>query len=95
MLGTLWNQNYTSEVETFVMWSRDLLVSFDRTARIDTKKVSTCRGSFGGFKTTCFQPDQAASFETTEISYFESSGNRVRKQIRLCSTLLACQMKIN
>jgi len=26
---------------------------------------------------------------------FESSGNRLKKQIRLCSTLLACQMKTN
>ena len=46
------------------------LFLFDWTARIDTKKVSTCRGSFGGFETTCFQLDRAASFETTGISYF-------------------------
>ena len=52
------------------MWIRDLLVSTDRTARIDTTKVSACQGSFGGFETTCFQLDWAASFETTKISYF-------------------------
>ena len=43
---------------------------FDRTARIDTTEVSTCQGSFGGFKTTCFQLDRAASFKTTGIFYF-------------------------
>ncbi len=46
------------------------LFLLDRTARIDTTEVLTCRGSFGGFKTTCFQLDQAASFKTTGISYF-------------------------
>ncbi len=74
MLGTMWSRNYTSEVETFVMWSQGgvkiCLFLLDRTARMDTKKVSTCQGSFGGFKTTCFQLDRAASFETTGISYF-------------------------
>ena len=30
MLGTMWSRNYTSEVETFVMWSRDCLYLFDR-----------------------------------------------------------------
>ena len=46
------------------------LFLLDRTARINTKKISTCRGSFGGFETTCFQFDRAASFKTTKISYF-------------------------
>ncbi len=41
------------------------LYILDRTAR-----NSTCRGSFGGFKTTCFQLDQPASFKTIDISYF-------------------------
>ncbi len=56
------------------MWIRDLLVSMvlelDRTARMDTRKVSTCRGSFGVFETTCFQLDREASFETTGMFYF-------------------------
>ena len=46
------------------------LFLFDRTARIDTTEVLTCQGSFGGFETTCFQLDRAASFKTTGISYF-------------------------
>ena len=55
----------------FVMWIRYLLVSlFDRTAKIDPTEVSTCRGSFGGFESTCFQLDRAARIETTRISYF-------------------------
>ena len=44
------------------------LFLLDRTARINTKKILTCRGSFGGFETTCFQLDRAASFKTTKIS---------------------------
>jgi hypothetical protein len=55
---------------TWVCGFEICLFLLDRTARIDTTKVSTCRGSFGGFETTCFQLDQAASFETTKISYF-------------------------
>ncbi len=74
MLGTMWSRNYTGEVEIFVMWSRGgvkiCLFLLDRTARMDTKKVSTCQGSFGGFETTCFQLDRAASFETTGMFYF-------------------------
>ena len=80
MLGTMWSQNYTSESETFVMWSRGgvkiCLFLLDQTARMDTKKVSTCRGSFGGFETTCLQLDRAASFETTGISYFSCDRSR-------------------
>jgi hypothetical protein len=45
----------------FVMWIRYLLVSIE---------VSTCRGSFGGFESTCFQLDRAARIKTTGISYF-------------------------
>jgi hypothetical protein len=37
---------------------------------MDTKKVSTCRGSFGGFETTCFQLDRAASLDSTGMFYF-------------------------
>ena len=37
---------------------------------MDTKKVSTCRGSFGGFEATCFQLDRAASLDSTGFSYF-------------------------
>ena len=74
MLGTMWSRNYTGEAETFVMWSGGgveiCLFLLDRTARMDTKKVSTCQGSFGGFETTCFQLDRAASFETTGMFYF-------------------------
>jgi hypothetical protein len=54
------------------------LFLLDRTARIDTKKVSTCRGSFGGLETTCFQLDRAASFKTTEISYFSCDRSACR-----------------
>jgi hypothetical protein len=54
------------------------LILLDRTARIDTTKVSTCRGSFGGFKITCFQLDQAASFETPNISYFSCDRAPIR-----------------
>ena len=61
----MWSRNYTGEAETFVMWSQGgveiCLFLLDQTARMDTKKVSTCRGSFGGFETTCFQLDRAAS----------------------------------
>jgi hypothetical protein len=46
------------------------LFLFDRTAKIDPTEVSTCRGSFGGFKSTCFQLDRAARIKTTGISYF-------------------------
>jgi hypothetical protein len=46
------------------------LFLFDRTAKIDPTEVSTCRGSFGGFKSTCFQLDRAARIESTGISYF-------------------------
>jgi hypothetical protein len=46
------------------------LFLFDRTAKIDPTEVSTCRGSFGGFESTCFQLDRAARIETTGISYF-------------------------
>ena len=45
------------------------LFLFDWTARIDTTEVSTCRGSFDGFKSTCFQLDWAARIKTTKISY--------------------------
>ncbi len=47
-----------------------LLFLFDWTARINPTEVLTCRGSFGGFETTCFQLGRAASFETTGIPYF-------------------------
>ncbi len=46
------------------------LFLFDRTAKIDPTEVSTCRGSFGGFESTCFQLDRAARIKTTGISYF-------------------------
>jgi len=46
------------------------LFLLDRTARIETTKVSTCRGSFGGFETTCFQLDRAASLDSTGMFYF-------------------------
>ncbi len=46
------------------------LFLLDRTAWINTTEVLTCQGSFGGFETTCYQLDRAASFETTGISYF-------------------------
>ncbi len=46
------------------------LFLLDRTAKIDPTELSTCRGSFGGFKSTCFQLDRAARIETTGISYF-------------------------
>ena len=74
MLGTMWSRNHRGEAETFVLWSQGgveiCLFLLDRTARMDTKKVSTCGGSFGGFKATCFQLDRAARIETTGISYF-------------------------
>ncbi len=43
---------------------------FDRTAKVNPTEVSTCRGSFGGFESTCFQLDRAARIKTTGISYF-------------------------
>ncbi len=46
------------------------LFLFDRTAKIDLTEVTTCRGSFGGFKSTCSQLDRAARIKTTGISYF-------------------------
>ncbi len=70
----MWSRNYTGEAETFVMWSQGgveiCLFLLDQTARMDTKKVSTCQGSFGGFETTCFQLDQAASLDSTGMFYF-------------------------
>jgi hypothetical protein len=85
MLGTMWSQNYTGEAETFVLWSRGgveiCLFLLDQTARMETKKVSTCRGSFGGFKTTCFQLDRAASLDSTGMFYF--SCNRSLPQLLL------------
>ena len=70
----MWSRNYTGEAETFVMWSQGgveiCLFLLDQTARMDTKKVSTCRGSFGGFETTCFQLDRAASLDSTGMFYF-------------------------
>ncbi len=46
------------------------LFLFDQTAKINPTEVSTCRGSFGGFESTCFQLDRAARIKTTGISYF-------------------------
>ncbi len=46
------------------------LFLFDWTAKINPTEVSTCRGSFGGFKYACFQLDRAARNKTTGISYF-------------------------
>jgi hypothetical protein len=45
------------------------LFLFDRTAKIDPREVSTYRGSFGGFESTCFQLDRAARIKTTRVSY--------------------------
>ncbi len=74
MLGTMWSLNYTGGVETFVLWSQGgvkiCLFLLDQTARMETKKVSTCQGSFGGFETTCFQLDRAASLDSTGMFYF-------------------------
>ncbi len=46
------------------------LFLLDRTTRMDNKKVSTCRGSFGGFESTCFQLNRAASLDSTGMFYF-------------------------
>ena len=74
MLGAMWSRNYTGEAETFVLWSQGgveiCLFLLDQTARMETKKVSTCRGSFGGFETTCFQLDRAGSLDSTGMFYF-------------------------
>jgi hypothetical protein len=51
------------------------LFLFDRTAKINPTEVSTCRGSFGNFESTCFQLDRAARIETTRISYFSQICN--------------------
>jgi hypothetical protein len=51
------------------------LFLFDRTAKIDSTEVSTCQGSFGGFKSTCFQLDRAARIKTTRISYFSCNSS--------------------
>ena len=79
----MWSRNYTGEAETFVMWSQGgveiCLFLLDQTARMDTKKVSTCRGSFGGFEATCFQLDRAASLDSTGFSYF--SCDRSNEQV--------------
>ncbi len=48
-------------------------------------KVSTCLGSFGGFKTTCFQLDRTGSFETTGISYFSCDRSCLLGWIITCS----------
>jgi hypothetical protein len=46
------------------------LFLLDRRAKIDPTELSTCRGSFGGFDSTCFQLDRAARIKTTRTSYF-------------------------
>ncbi len=56
------------------------LFLFDRTAKIDPTEVSTCRGSFGGFESTCFQLDQAARIKTTGISFLSCD----RSQLSFC-----------
>ncbi len=83
MLGTMWSRNYTGEAETFVMWSQGgaeiCLFLLDQTARMNTKKVSICRGSFGGFETTCFQLDRAASLDSTGMFYFSCDSSAMQK----------------
>ncbi len=53
------------------------LFLFDRTAKTNPKEVSTCRGSFGGFESKCFQLDRAARIKTTRISYFSCNSSLV------------------
>ncbi len=60
------------------------LFLFDRTAKIDPTEVSTCWGSFGGFKSTRFQLDRAARVETTGISYFSCDRSTLEKQSVHC-----------
>ncbi len=64
------------------------LFLFDQTAKIDPTEVSTCRGSFGGFKSTCFQLDRAARIKTTGISYF--SCNRSASPKGIVTKLAGC-----
>ena len=66
MLGSMWSQNYTG------MWVLYFACFYltRQLGRIDPTEVSTCRGSFGGFETTCFQLDWAARIKTTRIFYF-------------------------
>ena len=85
----MWSRNYTGEAETFVLWSQGgveiCLFLLDQTARMETKKVSTCRGSFGGFETTCFQLDRAASLDSTGMFYFScdrSAEKGLDKEVR-------------
>jgi hypothetical protein len=56
------------------------LFLFDRTAKIDPTEFSTCRGSFGGFESTCFQLDWAARIKTTGISYFSIGSIKQQNQ---------------
>jgi hypothetical protein len=80
----MWSRNYTGEAETFVLWSQGgveiCLFLLDQTARMETKKVSTCRGSFGGFETTCFQLDRAASLDSTGMFYFSCDRAREKNE---------------
>jgi hypothetical protein len=66
------------------------LLLFDRTAKINPTEVSTCRGSFGGFESTCFQLDRADRIKTTGISYFscDRSQHNNRKEFFLLYLIL-------
>ena len=55
------------------------LFLFDRTARINPTKVLACQGSFGGFKTACFQLDWATRIKTTGISHFSCNRSPLPK----------------
>ncbi len=90
----IYSKQHECGVETafaaFVMWIQYLLVNrFDRTAKIDPTEVSTCRGSFGGFESTCFQLDRAARIETTGISYFSCDRSSAGPPITSRSLLAA------
>ena len=91
-------KTYTSEVETtwqlLLCGFKICLFLFDRTARINTTEVLTCRGSFGGFETTCFQLDRAASFETPEFPTVEQVAAS-ESEIALASDVLPSTYCLN
>jgi len=101
MLGTMWSQNYTGEAETFVLCSQGgveiCLFLLDQTARMETKKVSTCRGSFGGFETTYvfnLTGQQLDSLDSTGMFYFscDRSADRQAADLVYRDTLLKRQL---
>ena len=70
MLGILTRVESKLGLQLLLCGFNICLFLFDRTARIDNTEVSTCRGSFGGSESTCFQLDRAARIVTTGMSYF-------------------------